>query len=122
MGEVSSNLERLFPGKRLKYGGLAVTVRPLSIEQLGQVADSVIKIYSLLSQGKTEAEIASVAIKEVLDVAKYCLDVPISDIPVTMAPELCMEIIRQNLNKDILGKWKALYAEVAALGVQGQSN
>jgi hypothetical protein len=69
-----------------------------------------------LSEGKSEIEVGSIAVKEVLDIAKFCIDVPLSAIPLAALPDIGTEIIRQNLSKDIMGKWRALFDEVAALG------
>jgi hypothetical protein len=120
-------LKVLFPGEEVDLGGEAgkVKVSPLTLEDMPKVVGSFGKIIKLAEAQVDEAQLAIVAMTELLEILPYCIDRPAKEIPSTAVPEILDIVIEQNVTEAAVGKWTALVQRVLELrpeqGAQDQS-
>jgi hypothetical protein len=110
-----STLERLFPAGEIVYENTRVVMKPMSLAQLPMVVNLFEKFEELRAQQKSDMEIVKEALTDILSVVGPCLDMPLEDIPAAMAPDIALCFIQQNFGPDVVGKWRALGSEMAAL-------
>lgn len=116
-----TNLEKVFPDKKLTVDGLTVTVKPLSMEDIPSVATSIVRIIELKSEGKSDQEIGLTAINDIFAIIKLCVDVPLRDIPGFLTPTIIRIVLKQNITEDLVGEYGALLNDVvAAFNLQGK--
>jgi hypothetical protein len=114
-------LELLFPKKEYTlHEGVTIEISPLSLEDLPKVADSFSSLAGLIGEGKTVQQIVTLAISEILSLAKYCLSVPPRVVPMQSVPDILEIMIEQNMNEDIVKKWTTLIERVREELGQGE--
>lgn len=121
--ENSGELRVLFPVKNIDLAdGTKLVVRPLSLEDLPHVVKafgSLVTIFETnVKKGDkkvSNAEIASAATAQLLEILPYCIDRPASNIPMTVVPEVLETIIDQNVTDLAVGKWMALAKRAMAM-------
>jgi hypothetical protein len=114
-------LEVLFPEKTLTASGLTIKITPLSLQNLPKVVEAFGVLMRLAEANMPPSQIATAAMKELLEILPYCLDVPIEKIPASLAPEIIDIVLDQNLTEAVVGKWTALIQRIAKSVTQGQS-
>lgn len=106
-------LEKLFPKKEYKLNEkITIEISPLSLEDLPKVANAFASVTSLIGQKKTIQEIVTLAIAEILTLAKYCLNIPTKYVPIEKVPDILTIMVEQNMSEDIVKKWTALIEQV----------
>jgi fumarylacetoacetate (FAA) hydrolase family protein len=111
----NQELKVLFPARvvTLSDGETKVTVTPLSLENLPKVADSFGELMKYAEGGATgAAEIAAKALKEVLQLVPYCIDMEPKYIPASEVPDILEIVVEQNITEAIVGKWMGLVQKV----------
>ena len=110
-------LETLFPEREIDLRGIKVKVRPLSLADLPKAVDALDRLILAVKSGIPQEKIVTEMLRELISLAPYSTDFPISKLPGTLAaPELLRAILELNVTDDVVGKWKAL-AEFATQSV-----
>ena len=114
--DAGNELDVLFPGKEASIGGdQTVTVRPISLENLPQVAKSFGKIMRMAELGTLPSELAVAGMEELLQILPYCIDRSPAEIPSTAVPDIIQIVLEQNVTEDVVGKWQALIQRIVKL-------
>ncbi len=112
----ASPVKVMFPKDEVElWPGNTVNVRPLSLEDLPQVIEqfkTIMDHYEGMEK-LTPIEIGSTVANSLIDILPFCTGLQAKDIPIHKIPELIEIVQRQNFPPESLGKWKALYAEMA---------
>lgn len=107
-----NSLGTMFPQEKISFGEgdekITITVKPVPLSSLPLVIKSMTKLGSLVESGTSQHQIFLEAASEVLSILPHCIDVPLNQLPNYAAAEILPIVIDQNLNEDVLGKWKAL--------------
>jgi hypothetical protein len=117
MSDTKKKLGTMFPGRVIAISeDEAVTVTPLKLKDLPKVIDAFASIMQKASAPDIDPQLLAIeGAKELLEMLPFCIDRPPEEIPLTVVPEILLEVVTQNLSEDSLGKWKALFAKVGGL-------
>ena len=111
----TNTLQRLFPSRQIDRDGLIITIRPLTLSQLPLIVDAFTRVVGLKSDGQSDTDIVFSAIDDILRMVSLVCDTPTDEIPVSLAPEIALTFLEQNLSADVMGKWRALVVEATAI-------
>lgn len=116
-----TDLEILFPGETLQLTpDLSVTIKPLTMDRIPLVIQSIFRINEMVEADLTTEQIAGALVEDMLAIAPYCMDIDIRKLPVAFAPQIIKALFRVNVTPDMLGNWKALSTDMETLkGVIG---
>jgi len=115
-----SRLEVVYPDVKVEFENRTITVRPLNLEELPSIADVLISIIDMKSQGKTDEQLLVYALRDILKVVEICVDIPLAEIPAALSLRIARIVLKQNFTHNVMGEWQALRNEVvAAFGSQG---
>lgn len=119
----NKELDVLFPCKEVDLGhGVKVNVRPISLEDLPHVLDSLTVLFQLSLEQQSPTSIALTGAKEVLKLIPYCVpDIKPKNIPASGIPALIEAIIDLNVTDEAVSKLRSLVARAGEkLGVSAQ--
>ena len=117
-----SELDIMFPTKKVKIGeGIEIEMHPISIEDLSKVLGSFMRLAQFKANGMSDAELALVAMKEIIQIIPYCTDYPLSKVPHYAFPDILEVFIEQNMTAELTSKWMALAGKIKGQSVIGQS-
>lgn len=119
----TTSLGILFPGEEVELEpGRKARVRPLSLEDIPDILGAFSNIMGNregLSK-MTPIEIGSAMSRSIIKLIPYCVrephsddEIPAKDIPLLKVPQIVELIRSQNFPPESVGKWKALFLEVA---------
>jgi len=106
-------LDVLFPEKKVPLSEtLYVTVRPLSLKEMPKVSVAFNKIMQYVAEGRSFAEVGSMALTELMELLPFCVDLPPQNIPQWAIPDIIDIVLEQNATESIVGKWQALITKL----------
>ena len=109
MEDKLNELDVLFPHKDVELAeGVSVAVRPIAAENLTKALKPFSVLFKKVSEGVSPAEIAIDAMESAMQVLPFCINRPLSEVPVTKVPDLLEAMIELNLTPESVKKWKAL--------------
>jgi hypothetical protein len=113
--EEPTTLAKLIPSAtvRSEDGSISVEVTPLPLKKISLVSKAFSKIFTLKQEGKDDLTIILGALDDILEMVQHCVTVDLNEIPATMAPDIALIFLQQNLSETTVKKWKALGAEAA---------
>jgi len=115
------DLKILFPEVEVELAdGTVVTVRPLSLEDLPKVMDQFSLLMRLVEAGVGMAEIVVRGIQQLMFIARFCIDVPLGQIPQSVAPKILKVIAEQNFTEENVKNWATLIEDMAEMKALGQ--
>lgn len=110
-----TNLDKMFPADQIEYNGVTVGIRPLPLSAFKRVPGLLNKFSRMAASANSELDAMGSLLTDFVDIIETCLDKPLDELPVAMAPRIARAFIRQNLSSDVLGEWQALVGDVQNL-------
>lgn len=113
-------LDVLFPKKVVDLGhGVKLEMFPIALPDLAHVMDTFLKITLCKVEGKSDAEIAIICMKEIISLLPYSTDYPLKEIPHYCFPDILEAFLDLNMTEDLVKKWTALVGRVSSVTDQG---
>lgn len=121
--EKKNALEVLFPSKDVPIcEGVVVTLTPITLPDLSKVMGSFLRVAQLHVDGVSEAEMAIIAMQEIINMLPFCTKYPLDKIPHYAFPDIMEAFLELNVTEDLVKKWTALTGELTKKqkAVEGQ--
>jgi len=112
------DLDTMFPDRVVKATGrtgrrVDVTMTPLPLDKLPLVMESFEAVVNAMLKSGGDQRVAGLAaVKEAVNLLPHCMDIEMSELAATSAPDLLSLFIDQNITDDMLGKWIALAGKI----------
>lgn len=106
-------LDVLFPSREVTIcEGVSITLTPIALPDLSKVMGSFLRVAQLHIDGISEAEMAIIAMQEIINMLPYCTKYPLDQIPHYAFPDIMEAFLDLNVTEDLVKKWTALTGEL----------
>lgn len=121
--EKKNYLDVLFPVREVTIcKGFTITLKPIALPDLSKVMGSFLRVARLHNDGISEADMAILAMQEIINMLPFCTECPIDQIPHYAFPDLMEAFLDLNVTEDLVKKWTALTGQLIKKkeGIEGQ--
>lgn len=103
----------LFPSREVTIcEGITITLKPITLPNLAKVMGSFLRITQLHANGVSEAEMAIIAMQEIIKMLPFCTTHPLDQIPHYAFPDIMEAFLDLNVTEDMVKKWIALTGQL----------